>query len=54
MFIHQYIIITPSDVLLCISVQESYRKTTEVIRPCEETERGAHSEKNVRCGHREI
>ena len=22
-----------------------------MIRPCEENERGAHSEKNVRCGH---
>ena len=21
------------------------------LRPCEENERGAHSEKNVRCGH---
>ena len=29
----------------------NYRKTTEVVRPCEENERGAHSEKNVRCGH---
>ena len=27
------------------------QKTTEVVRPCEETERGAHSEKNARCGH---
>ena len=27
------------------------RKTTEVVRPCEENERGAHSEKNVRCGN---
>ena len=33
------------------SVQENFRKTTEVVRPCEENERGAHSEKNVRCGH---
>ena len=32
-------------------VQENYRKTTEVVRPCEENERGAHGEKNVRCGH---
>ena len=32
-------------------VQENYRKTTEVVRPCEENERGAHSEKKVRCGH---
>ena len=29
------------------SVQENYRKTTEVVRPCEENERGAHSEKNA-------
>ena len=27
------------------------QKTTEVIRPCEENEKGAHSEKNARCGH---
>ena len=33
------------------SVQENYRKTTEVVRPCEENERGAHSVKNARCGH---
>ena len=33
------------------SVQENYRKTTEMVRPCEENERGAHSEKNARCGH---
>ena len=32
-------------------VQENYRKTTEVVRPCEENESGAHSEKNARCGH---
>ena len=32
-------------------VQENYRKTTEVVRPCDEDERGAHSEKNARCGH---
>ena len=32
-------------------MQENFRKTTEVVRPCEENERGAHSEKNVRCGH---
>ena len=24
---------------------------TEVIRPCDEVERGAHSETNARCGH---
>ena len=30
--------------------QENYRKTTQVVRPCEETERGAPSEKNARCG----
>ena len=33
------------------SVQANYRKTTEVARPCEENERGAHSEENARCGH---
>ena len=33
------------------SFPENYRKTTEVVRPCEENERGAHSEKNARCGH---
>ena len=33
------------------SVQENFRKKTEVVRPCEKNERGAHSEKNVRCGH---
>ena len=27
------------------------QKTTEVARPFEEKERGAHSEKNDRCGH---
>ena len=32
-------------------MQENYRKTTEVVRPCEENEREAHSEKNVRCGN---
>ena len=30
------------------SVQENYRKPTEVVRLCEEKERGAHSEKNAR------
>ena len=25
--------------------------TTEVVLPCDENERGAHDEKNVRCGH---
>ena len=30
------------------SVQENYRKTTEVVRPCEKNERRAPSEKNVR------
>ena len=29
------------------SVKENYRKTTEVVRPCEENERGAHSQKNA-------
>ena len=33
------------------NVKENYRKTTEVVRPCEENERGAHSEKNFGCGH---
>ena len=33
------------------SVQENDRKTTEVVRPCEKNETGAHSENNVRCGH---
>ena len=30
--------------------QENYRKTTEVVRPCDEDERGLHSEKNARYG----
>ena len=29
---------------------KNLQKTTEVIRPCEENENGARSEKNVRCG----
>ena len=33
------------------SVHENFRKTTEVVRPCEENERGAHSDKNARHGH---
>ena len=33
------------------NVQENYRKTIEVLRPCKENERGAHSETNARCGH---
>ena len=33
------------------SIQENYRKATEVIRRCEDDERGAHSEKNARFGH---
>ena len=32
-------------------VQENYRKTTQVVRPCEENERGVPSEKNARCAH---
>ena len=32
-------------------VSENYRKTTQVVRPCEEDERGAHSETNARCRH---
>ena len=31
-------------------MQENYTKTTEVVRPFEQNERGAHSEKNVTCG----
>ena len=31
--------------------QRKLQKTTEVVRPCEENERGAHSEKNARCRH---
>ena len=27
------------------------QKTNEVVRPCEENERGAHSENNARCGY---
>ena len=37
-----------------IMVQASKKiteKTTEVVRPCEKNERGAHSEKNARCGN---
>ena len=33
------------------SVQENYRKMSEVVRPCEENEKGAHSENNARCRH---
>ena len=29
----------------------NYRKPTRVVRPCDEDERGAHSEKNARSGH---
>ena len=32
-------------------MKENFRKTTEVVRPCEENEREAHSEKNARCRH---
>ena len=31
--------------------KKTYRKTTEVVRPCEENEGGEHSEKNARCRH---
>ena len=31
--------------------KEITEKTTEVVRPCEANEGGAHSEKNVRYGH---
>ena len=34
-----------------VSVQENFRNPTEIVRPCEENERGAHSENNSRCGH---
>ena len=30
------------------------RKTTEVVRSCAENERGAHSERNARCGHTRV
>ena len=40
-----------SDNTIGASVQENYRKTTEVVRPCEYNERGSHREKNARCGH---
>ena len=33
------------------SFQENYRKTTEVVRSCDNNEIGAHSEKNATCGH---
>ena len=33
------------------SIQEDYRQTTEVVRPCDDNERGAHREKDARCGH---
>ena len=33
------------------SVHENNRTTTEMVRPCEKNERGAHSEKNARWGH---
>ena len=32
-------------------VVQASKKITEKRRPCEENERGAHSEKNARCGH---
>ena len=32
------------------SVQDNYRKT-QVVLQCDGDERGAHSEKNARCGH---
>ena len=28
-----------------------YRQMTEVVRPCDDNERGAHSENIARCGH---
>ena len=33
------------------SFQENNIKTTVVVRPCEEEERGAHSEKHATTGH---
>ena len=33
------------------SIRENYRKSTEVVRRCEENERGPRSEKNARWGH---
>ena len=35
----------------CCKHPNKYRKTTQVVRPCDEDERGAHSEKNARCGN---
>ena len=32
-------------------VVQAYKKITKQVRPCEKNERGAHSEKNARCGH---
>ena len=32
-------------------VQEHYLKTTEMVRQCEENERGTHSENKARYGH---
>ena len=32
-------------------VVQASKNITEKRRPCEENERGAHSEKNARCGH---
>ena len=46
-----FIVLTTNKILSGASVKENYRKTTEVVRPCEENERGAHSEKNARCRH---
>ena len=34
-----------------VQASRNITKTTEVVRPCGENERGAHSENNVRCGH---
>ena len=36
-----------------VQAAKNYRKTTEVVRPCNENERRACSENNVRCEHTE-
>ena len=42
-----YIVLLVNDAEL---LTVNYRKTTQVTWPCDEGERGAHSEKNDRCG----
>ena len=34
--------------------KENYRNTPQVVRPCDEDERGARSERNARCGHTRV